>query len=196
MAATKVNPFVDKTNRVLALVKAFMQETPNLMTVYLFENTGQDIGNEGRAPRNTTDQLRIRSAKLSRAFTPNEEGNISLVDGKKTRGSMKADFGQRNLIDQNLRFNVEFGIDLKVVPYARIHEYGGTIKHPGGTPYFIGEDGLAKFVSKANARPDMPRTKPHNIEIKARPYMRPAFDSFIEKEVPRFFKRLAKELQS
>ena len=61
------------------------------------------------------------------------------------------------------------------VKYAAIHEYGGTIKHPGGTAYFIGKDKMAHFISNkvAFAMGDWPRTKPHDINIPARPYMRP-----------------------
>ncbi len=59
-------------------------------------------------------------------------------------------------------------------PYAAAQEFGATINHPGGTAYFIGDDGMAKFVSNAEATADMPRTKPHTITLPERPYMRPA----------------------
>lgn len=61
-------------------------------------------------------------------------------------------------------------------PYALIHEFGGTIKHPGGTPYFIGENGLAVFVRKGSLAGlrGLPVTKPHDITLPERPYMRPA----------------------
>ncbi|MFZ5749099.1 MAG: phage morphogenesis protein [Pseudomonadota bacterium] len=63
------------------------------------------------------------------------------------------------------------------VKYARIHELGGTIKHPGGTPYFIEEDGMATFVRKdAPGAADLPKTQPHDIVIPARPYLRPSAD--------------------
>lgn len=61
-------------------------------------------------------------------------------------------------------------------PYAAIHEFGGTFMHPGGTPYFIdAETKLAKFVSKDSpAAAGLPVTKPHQITMPERPYMRPA----------------------
>jgi phage gpG-like protein len=63
------------------------------------------------------------------------------------------------------------------IPYAKIHEFGGTIHHPGGTAYFIGQDGMATFVSNASALADrLPRTKPHSIPIPERSYMRSAFE--------------------
>lgn len=61
--------------------------------------------------------------------------------------------------------------------YAAIHEFGGTIQHPGGTPYFM-RDGKPVFVSNSGhgAFHGLPVTKPHTIEMPARPYMRPARD--------------------
>jgi hypothetical protein len=64
------------------------------------------------------------------------------------------------------------------VAYARIQEYGGTIKHPGGTAYLIDKKtGLAQFISnKDEIASRLPRTKPHDIEIHGRRYMGSAFD--------------------
>ncbi len=69
--------------------------------------------------------------------------------------------------------------------YALIQELGGTIKHPGGTPYFIDADTkLAVFVSrKAPGAGDLPKTKPHDITLPARPALRPAAD-FIYPSLP------------
>ena len=65
----------------------------------------------------------------------------------------------------------------KDVAYALIHELGGVIEHPGGTPYVIGEGGMATFVSLDDPRAaELPKTKPHDITIPARPYLRPAAD--------------------
>jgi phage gpG-like protein len=62
-------------------------------------------------------------------------------------------------------------------PYAKIHEFGGTINHPGGTAYFM-RDGKPVFVGKkaSAAFMHLPTTDPHDIPIPARPYMRPARD--------------------
>lgn len=57
---------------------------------------------------------------------------------------------------------------------AAIQEMGATINHPGGTPYMIGKDGRAIFVSKSSAHAgNLPVTKPHQIVIPPRPFMRP-----------------------
>jgi phage gpG-like protein len=61
------------------------------------------------------------------------------------------------------------------VKYARIHEYGGTINHPGGTPYIITRDFGALFISKVTAshfRVPPPVTGPHQIPIPERSYLR------------------------
>ena len=71
------------------------------------------------------------------------------------------------------------------VPYARIHELGGVINHPGGTAYFFGDAGRATFVSNSFAAQikggGLPRTQPHKITIPARAPMRTGF----KEEVPR-----------
>ncbi|MFW5702077.1 MAG: phage virion morphogenesis protein, partial [Bacteroidota bacterium] len=68
--------------------------------------------------------------------------------------------------------------------YAAIHQFGGVINHPGGTPYII-IDGEAIFISKRKAktiinkfkrtRPNavapVKYTKPHKIKIPPRPYL-------------------------
>lgn len=58
---------------------------------------------------------------------------------------------------------------------AAIQEFGVHINHPGGTPYKIGPDGRAVFVSKS-AGAGLPVTKPHTIVIPPRPFMRPTVD--------------------
>lgn len=68
------------------------------------------------------------------------------------------------------------------VKYAAIHEYGGTIKHPGGTPYYVSQllGGRAFFVSKAN-NPNLPVTKAHNIPMPERSFMRSSLRDYQNK---------------
>jgi phage gpG-like protein len=63
------------------------------------------------------------------------------------------------------------------VKYAAIHEFGGVIHHPGGTPYIVTKDMAmgALFVSKATAanfKHPLPVTKPHDIPMPERSFMR------------------------
>lgn len=65
------------------------------------------------------------------------------------------------------------------VVYARIHEFGGSINHPGGTHWTMTKNG-PKFVSERRALTmalkgrELKRTKAHTIIMPARPFMRPA----------------------
>src|SRR5260370_40510541 len=62
---------------------------------------------------------------------------------------------------------VVVSISVGQVPYAGIHEYGGSINHPGGTAY-----GHYGFVANRNATAGMPRTAAHVIPMPERSYMR------------------------
>ena len=64
------------------------------------------------------------------------------------------------------------------LPYMALHNRGGTINHPGGTPFFVNDEGDAVFVSRvvANAYEAktgrrMRRTKPHRIKMPQRQFM-------------------------
>lgn len=54
--------------------------------------------------------------------------------------------------------------------YAAIHQFGGTIKHPGGTRYVV-VNAVAMFVSNAFMGPVSGITKPHPIPMPARPFL-------------------------
>lgn len=62
------------------------------------------------------------------------------------------------------------------LPYARIHNDGGTINHPGGTAFFK-KDGKLAFVSNrtasrlATAGHKLPRTRAHIIRIPQRKFL-------------------------
>jgi len=56
------------------------------------------------------------------------------------------------------------------LPYARIHDQGGTFTHPGGTKFKIVGPGKAKFV-KNSATKFNGITKPHQITIPKRPFL-------------------------
>jgi hypothetical protein len=82
--------------------------------------------------------------------------------------------------DTNLSAGAGGGAGVK---YAKIHEYGGTIHHPGGTAFFIDQamGGRAVFVSNASAMAaSLPRTQPHDIPMPERSYMR----SGLQEEAP------------
>lgn len=61
--------------------------------------------------------------------------------------------------------------DLTLADFGAVHEFGATINHPGGQPYIIKENGMAQFVSKDKGE-GLPKTKPHEINIPARSFLR------------------------
>jgi len=94
----------------------------------------------GRRPgrKNTTDKLYVNTGRLRRALYPGKPGNVFVV--RETGAGVE----------------VEYGIDLGVVRYARIHELGGVI-----------------------------RRGVHEIIMPARPYLRPAAEGFLKETVPK-----------
>lgn len=61
---------------------------------------------------------------------------------------------------------------MSVLDVAVVNQFGADIDHPGGTPYMIGKDGKAVFVSKDSPGVEgLPVTKPHKIKVPARPFM-------------------------
>jgi phage gpG-like protein len=120
-------------------------------------------------PRNPEGtQLQVVTAKLLKAATVyNAPGNVSTTKV------------------ENKMVTFQWGIDLAVVPYARIHELGGTINHPGGTHYMM-VGGRSVFVNKAKGQAmGLPTTKPHPIVMPARPYFAPAMKQFNAKTMPK-----------
>lgn len=85
------------------------------------------------------------------------------------------------------------GSDLTNAELGTIHEFGATINHPGGQPYIIKEDGMAQFVSKDKGN-GLPKTKPHQIHIPARSFLRESILSDKgQKEIKRNVKEIVKE---
>ena len=68
-----------------------------------------------------------------------------------------------------------YGDGMTILRVGAIHEYGASFTHPGGTPYVIGSDGKAHFVSKNFTGPVRGVTKPHNITIPQRSFLRAPF---------------------
>jgi phage gpG-like protein len=91
-------------------------------------------------------------------------------------GRARREGGQTLVKDSHLRTDVQVeptadGIRIGTQrEYGAIHHFGGTIKHPGGTPYAnIG--GIPTFMKKDGEYPPGTRfTKAHDIPIEARPW--------------------------
>lgn len=89
-------------------------------------------------PRTDNDpRLYVNSGRLLKAASiPNAEGNVAEIRYK------------------NGEFIVEMGVDLSVIPYARIHEYGGRAGRGG------------------------------SVLLKARPYLGPALEEYSQDNSP------------
>ena len=89
---------------------------------------------------------------------------------------------QRDIEDNASRVMGSVFSNESLAPYAAIHEFGGSINHPGGTAYFIGKDKMAVFVSNkiANAYGNWARTKAHIINMPERSFLRSSLDDMKE----------------
>jgi hypothetical protein len=102
------------------------------------------------------------------------------------------DLGWKKLRDSLVRTNeakvVRVGVQgdeaqrdhdgINSVRLAAVHEFGAHINHPGGTPYVITKDG-AVFVNKGHPNP-AGVTKPHEIVIPERSFIRSTIDEHAE----------------
>lgn len=90
-------------------VEEYNKNLPFRILPYVLKNI-QPFGvvnPNGIRGRNTTNKLYRRTGNLVQALRQNGLGNISRVESRGDTSSLT------------------FGIDLNVIPYARIHEFGG-----------------------------------------------------------------------
>lgn len=101
----------------------------------------------------------VQTRKLSGEVLQQRTGRLanSITAGPRTE--------EKGVISRTVGTNVE---------YARIHELGGTIDHPGGTPYFLDRaTGMAVFVAKTSEyAAGLPVTQAHPIHMPERSFLR------------------------
>lgn len=81
-----------------------------------------------------------------------------------------------------------------IIEIGAIHEFGGTINHPGGTKYGYrtkkdAEDGKVRFLKDGQGYMVLGETKPHKITIPQRSFLREPLQAK-KKEIANLFKRL------
>lgn len=76
---------------------------------------------------------------------------------------------------------------------GEIHEFGANIKHPGGTPYKILENGKSIFVKKSEGE-GLPVTKPHSITIPRRSFLEEPLKEKLWAEIKKEQKVIWKQL--
>lgn len=167
---------------ILAAIKDTAQSIPELLSIEILDqmdvvSSVKRPDGSRRLPKNNTNRLRNLYNNLSEALEPGGIGNVSKWEFKQGKYSLEFGFNPMTKVAQGPRQG-----DLR---YGLLHEYGGTIPHPGGTPYIVVEGGKAVFVSIAKAQEieaktgrKLPVTKPHSITMKARPFLRPGLAQF------------------
>jgi hypothetical protein len=167
---------------ILAAIKETSQNIPEELSIEIldqmdFTTPGKSKSGARVLPKNSGSRLRTLYGNLTRALQPGGKGNISKSEFKQGKYTLEFGFDPTTKVTQGNRQG-----DLR---YGVLHEYGGTIPHPGGTPYIVVEGGKAVFVSIGKAQEieaktgrKLPVTKPHSITMKARPFLRPGLRQF------------------
>lgn len=168
---------------ILAAVKETSQNIPEELSIFIldemdFTSSVKTKTGGRKLPKNSGSRLRTLYGNLTRSLQPGGKGNISKSEFKQGKYTLEFGFDPMTKVTQGPRQG-----DLR---YGLLHEYGGTIPHPGGTPYIVVEGGKAVFVSIGKAQEieaktgrKLPVTKPHSITMKARPFLRPGLREFM-----------------
>jgi hypothetical protein len=161
------------TDKLLVALRHEGQLLPHRLNALAEEHLHEGANPDKAFGRNSTEKLYAKSNKLTRALVPNATGNIS-----------KANV-QLGGIDMT------YGIELEHVPYARIHDKGGTItiqKTPAMRRFFWAR----YFATKADMfrRAALSKKSSITLKIKARPFLNPVLAEFKEREVASIERRI------
>lgn len=168
---------------ILAAVKETSQNIPEELSEFIlqqmdFTSSTKTKTGARKLPKNAGNRLRTLYGNLTRALEVGGKGNISKSEFKQGKYTLEFGFDPATKVTQGPRQG-----DLR---YGLLHEYGGTIPHPGGTPYIFVGPGRVAFISKAKAQEyeaqtgiKPKETKPHSITMPARPFLRPGLRQFM-----------------
>jgi phage gpG-like protein len=140
----------------------------------------ENFAKQGRWNGNTSN-INILSGG-NRRWTPLSRKtleNYAKSKDKRPNATILNRHGGRGLLGSiGYRINNNSAIAITVgKPYAAIHQFGGRISHPGGTPYIVTKDKGVLFISKKKAdqlkkkNKQVFYTKKHTIVIPPRPYI-------------------------
>jgi len=122
-------------------------------------------------------KLTSRSGELIRSYGP--------------KGGAYGTTGSKHAIQYvKVQGNQVVGTKGSDLVYAAIHEFGGTINHPGGTPYIVTDEGAVFMRKDGNYPKGVQFTQPHMIRIPARPTLKKAFDETAPKGTQVIHKRI------
>lgn len=168
---------------ILAAVKDAAEMIPERLSIEILDqmdftsSTKTKTGGR-KLPKNSGSRLRTLYGNLTRALQPGGKGNISKSEFKQGKYTLEFGFDPSTKVVQGPRQG-----DLR---YGLVHEYGGVVPHPGGTPYIFVGPGRVAFISKAKAQEYEAQTgikpkvtKAHSITMPARPFLRPGLAQFM-----------------
>lgn len=86
---------------------------------------------------------------------------------------------------KRVQTGIQASEEATLLKYAGIHEFGGTIKHPGGTAFGFKskadvERNRIRFLKPGQGHIVLGVTEPHEITIPSRPFIRQTFDKRIK----------------
>jgi phage gpG-like protein len=154
-------------NRLHDIAAGVLKQAPYMLQGFIGTNMTRTSAKNAKAGlgRNTTTTLRMVSGRLFQSFNPSNAENISVIN---TRGD---------------EITLSYG---SKVPYAAIHEYGGTIAHPGSSKFQVFSIGNKTIYTRY--------TQPHSIGIPKRPYLAPAVKQMQGKGYDSLIKKLKYEI--
>lgn len=123
------------------------------------------------------EMMRVVDARVTRYTIALQAKVLGKLHGEvlhQRSGNLAASIQQRR--ESGALYSYGYVFSSGDVKYAGIHEYGGIIKHPGGTAYFTQYGGgVGNTVWLRNDSPlaaHAPRTRPHDIPMPKRSYLR------------------------
>lgn len=141
------DPLETLAKRVKILAKTMLQQSADELAVAYNENFSTDLKGKRTKDINATNRLRVYKGNLARA-----------VSGKDEAGAIF------EVTVKGSEVVLESGVDDSVIPYARIHEFGGKAGRNGA------------------------------VTLRPRPYLRPGMEQYLKESLPRNIKRLMKML--
>ncbi len=129
------------------------------------------------------DKNFIRQSFFGEAWKPSKYvENENAKVGKSRKILIKSGALRRSIRYRIAGNSIIFG---SALPYAEIHNTGGTINHPGGTAFFRKGDKTIWISNRKASGKNYPRTKPHLIKIPKRQFVgeHQQLDKLVEKEI-------------
>jgi len=130
-----------------------MQQLPDDVAVLALDLFDQNFEKQGFFGNKWKESKRIKQYRIKKK----KQGSTLVLNGHLRRSLRYVISGMTISFESN-------------VPYAEIHNSGGTINHPGGTAYIM-KGNKAIFISNKKADKNDKRTKAHSITMPQRQFI-------------------------